>query len=94
MDTLTTRDTATLLVVDDNPDNVALLVELLQADYRVLAATSGQRALELARNEPAPDLILLDVLMPGMDGYTVLATLREDARTRARTMTGLIGLTM
>jgi putative two-component system response regulator len=82
MDTLTTRDTATLLVVDDNPDNVALLVELLQADYRVLAATSGQRALELARNEPAPDLILLDVLMPGMDGYTVLATLREDARTR------------
>ncbi len=66
----------------DNPDNVALLVDLLQADYRVLAANSGRRALELARSEPTPDLILLDVMMPGMDGYAVLAALREDARTR------------
>jgi len=81
--TVTERDNpATLLVVDDNPDNVALLVDLLQAEYRVLAATSGRRALDLARGEPRPDLILLDVMMPGMDGYAVLASLREDARTR------------
>ncbi|MDP2810715.1 MAG: two-component system response regulator [Rhodocyclaceae bacterium] len=73
---------ATLLVVDDNPDNLALLGDLLQADYRVLAATSGRRALEIARIEPRPDLILLDVMMPGMDGYAVLSSLREDARMR------------
>ena len=72
----------TLLVVDDNPDNIALLGDLLQTDYRVLAATSGRRALEIARNQPRPDLILLDVMMPEMDGYAVLASLREDERTR------------
>jgi putative two-component system response regulator len=73
---------ATLLVVDDNPDNLMLLGELLQAEYRVLAATSGPRALEIAGRLPRPDLILLDVMMPGMDGYAVLARLREDACTR------------
>ncbi|MDP2810739.1 MAG: two-component system response regulator [Rhodocyclaceae bacterium] len=82
MATTERSDTATLLVVDDNPDNVALLGELLQADYRVLAATSGRRALEIARIDPRPDLILLDVMMPEMDGHAVLAALREDARTR------------
>lgn len=76
------QKSATLLVVDDSPSNVALLGDVLQAQYRVLAATSGQRALELARGQPRPDLILLDVVMPGMDGYAVLATLREDVRTR------------
>ena len=73
---------ATLLVVDDNPDNLMLLCELLRPEYQVLAATSGPRALELAGNRPRPDLILLDVMMPQMDGYDVLARLREDARTR------------
>ncbi|MDP2793857.1 MAG: two-component system response regulator [Sulfurisoma sp.] len=73
---------ATLLVVDDNPDNVALLGDLLRKDYRLLAANSGRRALEIARSEPRLDLILLDVMMPEMDGYAVLASLREDARTR------------
>ncbi|MFA5241014.1 MAG: two-component system response regulator [Sulfuricella sp.] len=79
---ITARKSAILLVVDDNPDNVALLAGLLQADYRVLAATSGRRALELARGELRPDLILLDVMMPGMDGYAVLAALRDDPATR------------
>lgn len=82
MTTPATENPATLLVVDDSPVNVALLVDMLQADYRVLAATSGQRALDLAQNEPTPDLILLDVMMPGMDGYAVLSALRENARTR------------
>ncbi|MFH1869555.1 MAG: two-component system response regulator [Pseudomonadota bacterium] len=73
---------ATLLVVDDSPDNLALLGDLLQAEYRVLAARSGRRALAIARERPRPDLILLDVSMPEMDGYAVLAALREDERTR------------
>jgi putative two-component system response regulator len=73
---------ATILVVDDTPDNLAVLGELLQPEYRVLAANNGARALRLALSDPPPDLILLDVMMPDMDGYTVLRRLREDAATR------------
>lgn len=73
---------ATLLVVDDTPDNLAILGELLQPEYRVRAANSGQSALRIAMTEPHPDLILLDVIMPGMDGYAVFSRLREDPRTR------------
>ena len=73
---------ATILVVDDTPDNLAVLGELLQPEYRVLAANNGARALHLALSEPPPDLILLDVMMPGMDGYEVLARLKAEAATR------------
>ena len=73
---------ATILVVDDMPDNLAVLGELLQPEYRVLAANNGARALRLALSEPPPDLILLDVMMPGMDGYEVLARLKVEAATR------------
>jgi putative two-component system response regulator len=73
---------ATILVVDDTPDNLEVLGELLQADYRVLAANSGRRALALALSDPPPDLILLDVMMPGMDGREVLARLRAEPTTR------------
>jgi len=55
---------------------------LLQPFYRVLAANSGQRAVQIARGTPPPDLILLDVMMPGMDGYDVLAELRTEPVTR------------
>lgn len=71
----------TLLIVDDNPDNLRVLGELLQGEYRVLAATGGVRALELARQRPAPDLILLDVMMPGMNGHQMLQVLRDDPGT-------------
>jgi putative two-component system response regulator len=71
-----------ILVVDDTPDNLALMSELLRAEYRVKVATSGEKALELARAEPMPDLILLDVMMPVMDGYAVCASLKSDAATR------------
>jgi putative two-component system response regulator len=71
----------TVLVVDDEPLNVAVLSELLSPDYRVLGARSGPIALELLESE-LPDLILLDVMMPGMDGHAVLARLRECDRTR------------
>ncbi len=72
----------TILIVDDVPENLSVLGELLQPFYRVLAANSGQRALQIARTTPPPDLILLDVMMPGMDGYDVLAELRAEAATR------------
>ena len=73
---------ATILIVDDTPENLAVLGELLHPTYRVRAANNGRRALEIARSDPAPDLILLDVMMPEMDGYAVLAELHADARTQ------------
>jgi putative two-component system response regulator len=72
---------ATLLLVDDTPENLSVLADLLAPSYRVLVANSGPRALRLVRSEPRPDLILLDVMMPGMDGYGVMARLRESADT-------------
>lgn len=72
----------TILIVDDTPENLTVLGELLQPAYRVRAANSGRRALQIAAGDPRPDLILLDVMMPEMDGYAVLAHLRESQRTR------------
>ena len=72
----------TILVVDDTPANLVVLGELLQPHYRVRVANSGARALQVAASEPRPDLILLDVMMPGMDGYEVLERLRANPATR------------
>jgi putative two-component system response regulator len=72
----------TILAVDDDTGNLAILGWLLHPHYNVLAAPSGERALAIATGEPKPDLILLDVLMPGMDGYAVLARLRDNPATR------------
>ncbi len=71
----------TILVVDDTPENISVLGELLQPFYSVRVATNGQRALVTAASEPYPDLILLDVMMPEMDGYAVLSKLRENSKT-------------
>lgn len=71
----------TILIVDDTPENLSVLGELLQPYYRVRAANSGRRALQIAHGHPPPDLILLDVMMPGMDGHEVLARLRADPAT-------------
>lgn len=73
----------TILVVDDSPENLTVLSELLQPLYRVRVATSGSRALQMAAHQPYPDLILLDVMMPKMDGYQVFEALRNDPLTRA-----------
>ena len=70
-----------VLIVDDNPENLTVIGELLQPLHAVRAANSGARALRLARMEPRPDLILLDVMMPEMDGYEVLRRLRAQAET-------------
>ncbi len=72
----------TILIVDDSPENLTVLSELLQTDYRVRAATSGEKALRVVKTSPKPDLILLDVMMPGMDGYEVFSRLRADPETR------------
>jgi putative two-component system response regulator len=72
----------TILIVDDAPHNLEVLGELLQPLYRVRVANSGERALRSVLIDPMPDLILLDVMMPGIDGYEVLRQLREDPQTR------------
>ena len=70
-----------ILIVDDTPDNILLLREILD-DYTVLAAANGPEALEVAATDPQPDCILLDVLMPVMDGYEVCRRLKAQERTR------------
>ena len=72
----------TILVVDDTPDNLSLMRELLRKDYQVQLANGGERALKLAALQPQPDLILLDIMMPVMDGYEVCRRLKADAATR------------
>jgi len=70
-----------ILVVDDEPQNISILGEVLRTDYIVRAATSGQKALEMVMSsDKPPDLILLDVMMPGMDGYSVCGMLKADER--------------
>ena len=72
----------TILIVDDNSISVTLLAYLL-ADYHTCTANDGETALQLAHSEPQPDLILLDVMMPGMDGHEVCRRLKADPRTTA-----------
>lgn len=72
----------TVLAVDDTPDNLALLHGLLKDRYRVKVANNGVAALRIATALPAPDLILLDVMMPEMDGYEVCRRLKADPATR------------
>jgi PAS domain S-box-containing protein len=69
----------TVLIVDDAPDEIAVLDEILRKDFRLKAATNGASALEIARSDPPPDLILLDVSMPDMDGFEVCRALKQDA---------------
>ncbi|MBF0284152.1 MAG: diguanylate cyclase [Magnetococcales bacterium] len=78
---MTTEKKPTILVVDDEPENVKVLLALLQEAYRVLLCRDGHKALELALSQ-LPDLILLDVVLPGMDGYQVCSALRQHEATR------------
>jgi diguanylate cyclase (GGDEF)-like protein len=70
-----------LLVVDDQPVNIQALYQAFSADHQVLMATNGEQALKLAINKQ-PDLVLLDVMMPGMDGHEVCRRLKADESTR------------
>ncbi len=71
----------TILIVDDTPGNLTLLSDALKSDYRTKAAVNGEKALKLACFGPSPDLILLDVMMPGMDGYEVCRRLKANSAT-------------
>ncbi len=70
-----------ILIVDDEPNIRLLLTRMLSNDYTILEATDGQEAIDLAR-EVKPDLILMDLLMPRMDGYTACSIIKTDPTTR------------
>jgi putative two-component system response regulator len=72
----------TVLVVDDTPENIHVLSGVLQEEYSVRVATSGEKAIAAARADPQPDIILLDVKMPVMDGYEVCRRLKNDYQTQ------------
>lgn len=71
-----------ILIVDDAPENLRILSESLRSDYTIMFARSGPDALRLAATSPPPELILLDVIMPGMNGYEVCRRLKEEPCTR------------
>ena len=72
----------TILVVDDTPDNLSLMAGLLKDEYRVKLANNGEKALAAVRGAGPPDLILLDIMMPGMSGYEVCEQLKADPATQ------------
>jgi CheY-like chemotaxis protein len=72
----------TILIVDDQPENITIMVEALKSSYALVAATDGESALERAGAEPGPDLILLDVMMPDMNGHELCRRLKDDPATR------------
>ena len=78
----TSHDNAVILAVDDAPENLDIVKNLLSPQYRVKAAVNGPMALKIAGRQP-PDLVLLDVQMPGMDGYEVCRQLKADPLTAA-----------
>lgn len=70
-----------VLIVDDTPENIDVLAAILRSDYNLKIATSGEKALRIAHDDPRPELILLDVMMPEMDGYEVCRRLKADPIT-------------
>lgn len=72
-----------VLVVDDTPDNLSLMSGLLKDDYKVKVANGGERALKIAQSDPPPQLILLDIMMPEMDGFEVIRRLKSEPKTQA-----------
>lgn len=71
-----------ILIVDDTPSNLRILNDLLKNEYKISVATNGTDALEIANSKDGPDLILLDVMMPQMDGYEVCARLKDGNKTK------------
>ena len=82
MDANTSIERPTILVVDDTPDNLKLMSGLLKDLYKIKIANGGEKALAIAASDSPPDLILLDIMMPGMDGYEVCRRLKCDPATR------------
>src|SRR5215469_15163640 len=71
-----------LLLVDDDPENIEIVNSILGGQYDIRVAKNGVKALELASMDPTPGLVLLDVIMPHMDGYEVCMHLKADSKTR------------
>ena len=81
MDRLDLAEKTTILVVDDTPDNLILMNNLLKGDYKVKIANGGENALKIAASDSPPGLILLDIMMPDMDGYEVCRQLKRNPKT-------------
>ena len=75
-------DKRKILVVDDSAEDIHFLLENLKHDYAVIAATNGEKALEMASGEASPDVILMDVEMPGMNGYETCRLIKNTDATR------------
>lgn len=75
------KEKSTILAVDDTPDNLSLISDLLKDDYHVRVANGGERAIKIVQSDNPPDLILLDIMMPNLDGYKVCEILKADKRT-------------
>jgi CheY-like chemotaxis protein/class 3 adenylate cyclase len=71
-----------VLIVDDTPENIQVLMGTLKDQYAIVAAINGEKALKLALSDPQPNVILLDIMMPGMDGFEVCKRLKADPATR------------
>lgn len=71
-----------VLIVDDEPLNIQALQSVLGGEHKLLFANSGEMALEMVRQSPQPDLILLDIVLPDMDGFQVCTKLKDDDKTR------------
>ena len=81
-DRMSQSDRKTILIVDDTPTNIGIISSVLKDAFRTKVATNGEKALALASADDRPDLILLDITMPGMDGYEVCRRLKANPATR------------
>jgi len=75
------KNKQTILIVGDQPANIRILLENLRSDYDTRVAIEGEVALDIVRSDNPPDLVLLDVMMPGIDGYEVCERMKADPRT-------------
>jgi putative two-component system response regulator len=73
---------SSILLIDDTPANIDIIAEILKREYQVRVVTSGELALKIANSKNPPDLVLLDIMMPGMDGYEVCRRLKAEEKTK------------
>ncbi|MDJ0624472.1 MAG: response regulator, partial [Desulfocapsaceae bacterium] len=77
-----TDDKPRVMIVDDAVENLQILIELLKDDYHLIPLKNGETALQKLAEDPLPDLVLLDIVMPDMDGYELCESLKADPRTK------------
>ncbi|TFG60680.1 MAG: response regulator [Spirochaetales bacterium] len=82
-----------ILIVDDTPANLKTLAAILKQDYQIIIAKSGEEALEILSSQALPHLVLLDVVMPGLDGYDVCTRLKSSRKTKEIPVIFLTGRT-